>query len=169
MFYFIFSAVGLTGLGHLILKTLAKEQSGQKVLSGIILFAAMVVFANITFKTQNRQARLDRTIAPEFFAAEYLAEHLTDEDTIVAVAPADIQTAYYLKINGVPYDFFYQRDHPVKIQNAMVLVRTRGEYNLHTLDDVLDFYNLIPKLDMASGQQVFEYGPLLIYSIPAAN
>jgi hypothetical protein len=125
------------------------------------------VFANITLKTQNRRARLDRTVAPEQFAADYLAEHLTDKDTIVAVAPADIQTAYYLKINGVPYDFFYQRDHPVEIQNAMVLVRTRGEYNINTLEKVIDFFDLNSNLDMDSSQQVFEYGPLYIYSIPA--
>lgn len=167
MFYFLFAATGLTGLGHLSFKSLAKEQAGQTILSYTVLIIILLVFANITIKTQNRRARLDRTIAPEFFAAEYLAEHLTNEDTIVAVAPADIQTAYYLKVNGVPYDFFYQRDHPVEIKNAMVLVRTRGEYNIHTLDDVLDFYNLTSRLDMASTQQVFEYGPLLIYSIPA--
>jgi len=167
MFYFLFSAVGLVGLADLIFKSLAKERAGQTILSGIILLVTFVVLAYVTFKTQTRQARLDRTVAPEFFAAEYLAEHLTDEDTIVAVAPADIQTAYYLKIDGVPYDFFYQRDHSVEIQNAMVLVRTRGEYNIHTLDEVLDFYGLTYKLDVASSRQVFEYGPLLIYSIPA--
>jgi hypothetical protein len=49
----------------------------------------------------------------------------------------------------------------------MVLVRTRGESNLNTLEKVLDFYKLTSKLDVASGQQVFEYGPLFIYSIPA--
>jgi hypothetical protein len=32
---------------------------------------------------------------------------------------------------------------------------------------VLDFYELTSKLDVASEQQVFEYGPLFIYSIPA--
>ena len=167
MFYFLFSATGLIGGGHLIFKALAKKRAGQTILSGLILFTSLVVFANITLKTQNRQARLDRTVAPEKFAADYLAENLTDKDTIVAVAPADIETAYYLKINGVPYDFFYQRDHPVEIQTAMVLVRTRGEYNINTLEKVIDFFDLTSSLDMASSQQVFEYGPLYIYAIPA--
>jgi hypothetical protein len=167
MFYFLFSATGLIGGGHLIFKALVKERIGQSILSGVVLIATLVVFANITLKTQNRRARLDRTVAPEQFAADYLAEHLTDKDTIVAVAPADIQTAYYLKIDGVSYDFFYQRDHPVKIQNAMVLVRTRGEYNINTLEKVIDFFDLTSSLDMALSQQVFEYGPLYIYSIPA--
>ena len=168
MFYLLFSAAGLTGAGYLIWQKLGKEQSGQKTLSSIILIITLAVSASVTLKTQNRQARLDRTVAPEKFAADYLTEHLTDKDTIVAVAPADIQTAYYLKINGIPYDFFYQRDHPVEIQNAMVLVRTRGEYNLNSLEKVLDFYDLTTKLDVSSSQQVFEYGPLFIYSIPAS-
>jgi hypothetical protein len=49
----------------------------------------------------------------------------------------------------------------------MVLVRTRGEYNINTLDKVLDFYELTAGLDVASSEQVFEYGPLFIFSIPA--
>ncbi|HKJ37420.1 MAG TPA: hypothetical protein VJ972_01475, partial [Anaerolineales bacterium] len=62
---------------------------------------------------------------------------------------------------------FYQRDHPVNIQNALVLVRTRGEYNINTLEKVLDFFDLTSRLNTASSQRVFEYGPLFIYSIPA--
>ena len=168
MFYLLFSAAGLIGAGTLLWQKLGKEQSAQKFFSNIILIIALAVFANVTLKTQNRQARLDRTIAPEKFAADYLSEHLTTEDIIIAVAPADIQTAYYLKINGVSYDFFYQRDHPVEIKNALVLVRTRGEYNLNSLEKILDFYDISTKLDISSSQQVFEYGPLFIYSIPAS-
>jgi hypothetical protein len=55
----------------------------------------------------------------------------------------------------------------VEIQNAMVLVRTRGESKFDTLDEVLDFFDLTNSLDMAVGQQVFDYGPLFIYSIPS--
>jgi uncharacterized membrane protein len=163
MLYLFFSAAGLVGIGHL----LSKSQKPQLILSNLILLLTLIVFASVTIKTQNRQARLDRPVAPELFAAEFLAENLTANDMMIAVAPADIQTAYYLKIKGVSYDIFYQRDHPVQIQNAMVLVRTRGESNLNTLEKVLDFYKLTSKLDVASGQQVFEYGPLFIYSIPA--
>ena len=166
VFYLLFSITGLVGIAHLMLQKLKIEEIGETALSIAILATTLFMFFNVTFKTQNRQARLDKTIAPEKFAADYLTEHLTEKDTIVAVAPVDIQTAYYLKINGISYDFFYQRDHPVKIQNAIVLVRTRGEYNIHTLDKVLDFYNLTSQLETTSTQQIFEYGPLLIYSIP---
>jgi hypothetical protein len=168
MFYLFFSATGLVGVGHVLFKVLNKQRLGQITLSSMILLSVIFTFANVTFKTQNRAARLDSTNAPELFAAKFLAKHLTNKDTLIAVAPTDIQTAYYLKINGIPYDFFYQRDHPVKIQNAMVLVRTRGgDYGFDTLDKVVDFYNLAPILNMASGEQVFDYGPLFIYSIPA--
>jgi uncharacterized membrane protein len=167
MFYLLFSAAGLIGMGHLIFQNIGGEKQGQTILSTAVLLFTLIIFINVTSTTQSRQARLDRTVAPEQFAAEFLAENLTRNDTIVAVAPADIQTAYYLKINGISYEYFYQRDHPVEFQNAMVLVRTRGEYNINTLDKVLDFYELTAGLDVASSEQVFEYGPLFIFSIPA--
>lgn len=167
MFYLLFSAAGLIGTGYLVFPKIDREQQRQTILSTSVLLITLAIFVSITLRTQSRQARLDRTIAPEKFAADFLAENLTSNDIIIAVAPADIETAYYLKINGVSYDFFYQRDHPVEIKNALVLVRTRGEYNINTLDKVLDFYELTTKLNIDSSQQVFEYGPLFIYSIPA--
>jgi hypothetical protein len=167
MYYLFFSAAGLIGIGHLIFNKIEKEQTGELILTSIVFLTTLFIFANITLKTQNRQAHLDRIIPPEQFAADFLAENLTGEDTVVALAPVDIQTAYYLKIKGNSYDIFYQRNHPVKIQNAIVLVRTRTEYGPQTLEDILDFFKLTSSLSLASAQQVFEYGPLFIYSIPA--
>jgi hypothetical protein len=134
---------------------------------GLTLFIVLAVFVNITIKTQSRSARQDRTIAPEYFAAEFLKQNLTANDTVIAVAPSDLQTAYHLKINGIPYDLFYKRDRPLPFQNAYVMVRTRGEYNIHSLEDVINFFQLESVLDVQSANQVFEYGPLLIYLVPA--
>jgi uncharacterized membrane protein len=167
MFFLFFSAAGLTWTVCLVVKSIWNEQGSQKLLTSLVFVIATLVFVNVTIKTQNRQAIADRTISPEFFAADYITQHITENDTIVAVAPTDIQTAYYLKINGVPYETFYQRDHPKKMKNALVLVRTRGEYNINTLEKVIDFYQLSDELRVEAGNQVFEYGPLLIYSIPA--
>jgi uncharacterized membrane protein len=167
MFYLVFSAIGIVGMGQMIVNQITDEQKGKIVFSSIVLVTVLIVSINVTLKTQSRQARLNRTVAPELFAADYLAKNLTNNDTIVSVAPTDIQTAYYLKINGKSYDYFYQRDRPVEIQNAVVLVRTRGESKFDTLDEVLDFFDLTNSLDMAAGQQVFDYGPLFIYSIPS--
>jgi hypothetical protein len=167
MFYLLFSAAGLAWFVYWILKSVWSEQAAGKVLTSLTLLIVLFVFARLTVQTQNRAAWADRTVAPEYFAAEYIASHVTDNDTIVSVAPADIQTAYYLKIMGVPYERYYQRDRPKEIENALVLVRTRGEYKINTLDKVINFYQLTDKLDVDQAEQVFEYGPLLIYSIPS--
>jgi len=167
MFYLFFSATGLVWLASWIIARIWRREAGVKILSGLVLLIALIVFANITIKTQNKQARANQWIAPEFFVADYIATHRTEEDTVIAVAPADMQTAYYLLINGVPYDVFYQRDHPVEIKNAYVLVQTRGDYGVNTLEKLLDFYKLTNNLDLNAGSLVFDYGPLLLYSIPA--
>ncbi|HLE89651.1 MAG TPA: hypothetical protein VI753_00770, partial [Anaerolineales bacterium] len=90
---------------------------------------------------------------------------LESEDTIIATGPVIIRTAYYSIINGIPFDRFYQRDHPVRIQNALVLLRKNSKYN--TPQKVLDFFKLGSALDLSSAELVFAYGKLQIYSIPA--
>jgi hypothetical protein len=64
----------------------------------------------------------------------------------------------------VPYDVFYQRDHPADFQNALVIIRHREELN--TPEEVVDFFRLRQKLDMKATELVYEYGELQIYSIP---
>jgi hypothetical protein len=166
-FYLIFAAIGLAWMGYLIAKALTDEQIADKIISSCVLLIVVWSFTYTTVTTQNRKALADRTIAPEQRAAEYLTEHIAQNDTIVALAPTDLQTAYYLKVNGIPYDVFYQRDHPVDIQNALVLVRTRGEAKFKSLDSILTHLQLTSSLDMEAGEMVFEYGPLQIYSVPA--
>ena len=167
MFYLFFSATGLAWIASEILARIWRKDIREKILSSLVLLIALVVFTNITIKTQNKQTQANRANASEFYMADYIANHILDKDTIVAVAPVDIQIAYYLLIDGVPYEVFYQRDHPAQIENALVLVRTRGEYNINTLQKVLDFYQLTDSLDVDAGNLVFDYGPLFIYSIPS--
>jgi len=166
MFYLFFSAAGLAWLANLLFRRFfGQPDMAGRTFSVFILLIVVLIFVNVTAKTFNRKAIADRTIAPEKFAAEYIADHISQSDTIVAVAPTDVETAYYLKIDNVSYDVYYQRDHPVVIQNALVLVRSTEWYN--TPQSVLDFFDLTPNMDMASAQVVFEYGPLQVYSIPA--
>ena len=167
MFYLFFSATGLAWIVSKALARIWRKDIGEKILSSVVLLIALVVFTNITIKTQNKQTLANRANSSEFYMADYIANHLSDKDTIVAVAPIDIQIAYYLLIDGIPYKVFYQRDHPVQIENALVLVRTRGEYNINTLQKVLDFYELTGSLDVDAGNLAFDYGPLFIYSIPS--
>jgi 4-amino-4-deoxy-L-arabinose transferase-like glycosyltransferase len=165
MFYLFFSAVGLIWLVQTIVHKFADHPTAEKILSTALLLIVIFISANTLVKAQSKEATADHTVIPEQFAAEYLTEHLTPNDTILSIAPVDMRTAYYLKINGISYDVFYQRDHPVEIQNALVLVRKTESYD--TLQSVLRFFKLTQSLDMKSAEVVFEYGPLQVYSVPA--
>ena len=107
----------------------------------------------------------DLDLLPEAYAADYIAEHLTPEDTIVATGPVDIQTAYYLSLQGISFDHFYKRDHPVEIQNALVMLRKNSKYK--TPESVVDFFKLDQTLDLSAAELVFEYASVQIYSVPA--
>ncbi len=170
MFYLFFSAAGLAWAASKVLALLwRKDDMREKTLNSLVLVIALLAFTNITIKTQNKEMRANRAHSSAFYVADYIATHISEDDTVVAVAPTDIQIAYYLLVEGIPYEVFYQRDHPKKMENAFVLVRTRGEYNINTLEKVLDFYELNDSLDVDAGNLVFDYGPLFVYSIPAAD
>ena len=94
-----------------------------------------------------------------------LAAHLTPEDTIVATGPVDIQTAYYLSLHNIPFERFYQRDHPVKIQNALVMSRGNSQYK--TPESVVHYFKLDEVLDLSKSKLVYEYASVQIYSVPA--
>jgi hypothetical protein len=106
---------------------------------------------------------MDRS--PEAYAADYLAEHLKPEDTLVATGPVDIETAYYLSLHGISFDRFYKRDHPVEIQNALVLTRENSKYK--TPESVVNFFKLERALDVTEAELIFEYANLQVYSVPA--
>jgi hypothetical protein len=103
--------------------------------------------------------------SPEEYAANYLADHLQPQDTLVATSPVDIETAYYLSLHGIPFERFYKRDHPVEIRNAMLLVRKNSKYK--TLESVVNFFKLEDELDVPAAELVFEYANVQVYSIPA--
>ncbi|MGZ9236186.1 MAG: hypothetical protein ACXW4E_11735, partial [Anaerolineales bacterium] len=108
---------------------------------------------------------LDRDRSPEEYAANYLADHLRPEDTLVATGPVDIETAYYLSLHGISFDRFYKRDHPVKIENAIVLLRENSKFK--TPESVVNFFKLEQDLDLTAAELVFEYANVQIYSVPA--
>jgi len=166
-FYIIFSTSGLVWILKLFLKPLTNEQYAERSISILVLGILVTVFIVRSSDRFSPQAIADRTIAPEQVAAEYIATHITQSDTLIAPAPVDLQTAYYLKILGVNYDIFYQRDHPVVITNALAIIRTRTTGKIKSLDDLISAFKLQSKLNTDAGKVVFEYGPLKIYSIPA--
>jgi hypothetical protein len=107
----------------------------------------------------------DLDLLPEAYAANYLADHLQPEDTIVATGPVDIQSAYYLSLHGISFDRFYKRDHPVEIENALVMLRKNSKHK--TPESVVEFFKLDQALDLSAAELVFEYASVQIYSIPA--
>jgi hypothetical protein len=122
-------------------------------------------FAGMLIDRAQNPVFWDRDLLPEAYAAEYIADHLAPGDTIIATGPVDIQTAYYLSLHGIPFDRFYKRDHPVEIQNALVMLRKNSKHK--TPKSVVKYFKLDKALDLSSAELVFEYASVQIYSIPA--
>jgi hypothetical protein len=163
-FYLMFAVAGLVWLVDLIIRSKVVSLHALKILTfGILLFIG--IFANSMIARQQNPVELDRDRSPEAYAADYLADHLKPEDTLVATGPVDIETAYYLSLYGISFDRFYKRDHPVKIQNALVLTRENSKYE--TPESVVNFFKLEQDLDLSSAELVFEYANVQIYSVPA--
>ena len=157
-FYLMFAGAGLAWLAGLLLRRLGTSPS--TVVPAVTLLLVIAVF--ISHYLDLRQSSANRDRSPEQYAAGFLATHLQDGDRILAVAPVDIQTAYYLHMNGVSSDVFYRRDHPEPVENVILLLRTGTRYN--TPESVLDFYKLAPDFDPGSFRQIYEYGPVHVYS-----
>lgn len=162
----MFAAAGLVWLADLILRKFAGPAWTEKLLSIGILLAVIGACIGI-LRSSQQEIVVNRGPLPEQFAAQYLVDHIKPEDTILATGPVTIRTAYYASINGVPFDRFYPRDHPVKIQNALVLLRKNSKHN--TPQKVLDFFQLTSAFDLSSAKLVFEYGKVQIYSVHAKN
>lgn len=161
-FYMLFAAAGLTWLIELVLNRFPMRFNSAVIPSAIILVTAGILVSTVT---SARTATVQKRDSPEEMAAAYILAHIQPEDTLVAVSPVDIQTAYYLVVNGLSYDRFYQPSRPAKIQNALVLARTNSSDS--TYRSVLKYYDLSSSFILRRAKLVYEYGPLQIYSIPA--
>lgn len=164
-FYLIFAAGGLVWLAEVLLHKNLKQEYTARLLPTVILLSVVFMFVRITLNTQNGSLVPNRGDFPEQHAAEYLASHMQADDTLLAISPVDIQTAYYLFMYGIPYEVFYQRDHPVEVQKATVILRVNSKYK--TPESVLGYYNLAENFDPASARQVYEYGPIRVFVLSA--
>jgi 4-amino-4-deoxy-L-arabinose transferase-like glycosyltransferase len=161
IFFMVFAGAGLVWL----IETLtARVPSAGKTIPVAILFIVFTVFTAKYFNTRQASIAAGKDF-PEQHAAEYLAASLKTTDTIFSIAPVDMQLAYYLYMNGIPYTVFYQRDHPSIIENALIVLRKNTRYN--TPERVLEFYNLTSQFDLGSSVLDYEYGPLNIFSVPS--
>ncbi len=164
IFYLMFAVAGLVWLIDLLARRVVEPSLAERILSFVILLVFIGVFAGNLIARQQSTVEADRH-SPEEYAANYLADHLRPEDTLVATGPVDIETAYYLSLHGISFDRFYKRDHPVQIQNALVMVRKKTNYE--TPESVVKFFNLEGTLDLSAAELVFEYANVQVYSIPA--
>lgn len=162
-FYVIFAATGLVWALEFLLGYLPSLRFKTALIPALTAFLTIATLVNTLGSW--RTAIVQQNDSPEEFVAEFIIANIQPEDTIVALPPVDIQTAYYLLIQGLPFDRFYQRDHPVEIKNALVLVRTNAKDD--TLKSVLDHYELTPNFLLGRAKLVYEYGPLQVYSVPA--
>lgn len=161
-YYMLFAAAGLTWLAEILLRGFFSARLKDGILAAVVALVPLLYL--IVFTQGAHFAIVRENDFPEEFAAAFLREHIQPEDTLIAVPPTDIQTAYYLVIDGLPFDRFYQPDHPAQMQNALVLVRTNSKQG--TPKSVLQYFDLTQHFILARAELVYEYGPLQVYSIP---
>jgi len=82
----------------------------------------------------------------------------------VAVSPVTIQAGYYLTIEKIPFERFYDRDRKGDIKHAIVLVADRSRFP--TLQSVVEFQNLLGILDTGKAELIHEYKRMQVYSVP---
>ncbi|HSD85189.1 MAG TPA: glycosyltransferase family 39 protein [Anaerolineae bacterium] len=164
VFYLMFAAAGWLWLVDGMARRLIAPPLAERFLSFAILLVFLGVFASSLIARQQNGTATD-VHSPEEYAANYLADHLQPQDTLVASGPVDIETAYYLSLHGISFDRFYKRDHPVPIQTALVLVRKKTNYE--TPESVVKFFKLDQTLDLEAAELVFEYANVQVYSVPA--
>ena len=164
IFYMLFAGAGLVWLVETLIKNTGEVFSTNKMIPAIILLIVLSVFISRYFSTHQLSIAASNDF-PEQHAAEYLTSHLKKGDAIFSIAPVDMQTAYYLYMNGVPYSVFYQQDHPSNVENALIVLRKNTQYN--TPERVLEFYNLTSQFNLQSSVLVYQYGPLNIFSVPS--
>jgi hypothetical protein len=162
-FYMLFVAAGMVWVLEWLLGFLSTFRFKSALIPTLTIL--LPLGALLSTLSGWRTAIVQENDSPEEFAAAYILENIQPDDTIIALPPVDIQTAYYLLVQGIPFDRFFQRDHPSEIKKALVLVRTNAKDD--TLKSVLNYYELAPNFLLGRATLVYEYGPLQIYSVPA--
>jgi hypothetical protein len=163
-FFLMFAAAGLIWLSALTLRRVAGPAFAERAMLLAVPLLFIGAFTQMLIARAQNPVFADRDLLPEAYAADYIADHLQPEDTIVATGPVDIQAAYYLNLHGIPFDRFYKRDQPVAFQNALVMLRQNSKYK--TPESVAEFFKLDQALDLEAAELVFEYAKVQVYSIP---
>lgn len=159
VFYLLWASAGWAALVKILIARLS-----WKVLQPIFLGAAILatLAGYVSYKSDPTFNSPEKNITRSI--ANYISDHITDEDTLVAVSPFSITVGYYLKMNGVPFERFYDRDRKGEIKHAFVIVADRSKFP--TLQSVIDFQRLQNTLDIKQAEQIYQHKRILVYSVP---
>lgn len=159
VFYLLWAAAGWVALIQLLAAKITLKWLQPVFLVAIIL---LTFFTYVAYR--NKPSLNPSEEYPMQEVAEFVSNHITDDDTLVAVSPVTIQAGYYLTIEKIPFERFYDRDRKGDIKHAIVLVADRSRFP--TLQSVVEFQNLLGILDTGKAELIHEYKRMQVYSVP---
>jgi hypothetical protein len=159
VFYLLWVAAGWTALIHLLPVKIALKWVPPVFLGAIIL---LTCFTYVAYR--NKPSFNPEEEYPMREVAEFVAANITAADTLVAVSPVTIQAGYYLTIQKIPFDRFYDRDRKGGIKHAIVLVADRSKFP--SLQSVVEFQQLQGILDTGRAELIHQYKRMSVYSVP---
>ena len=159
VFYLIWSAAGWVGLANAV-SSKVSWTALRPIFMSILLLA--VFSGYLAYRNDPNYSTVEENLTKDI--AIYISENITDQDTLVAVAPFSIQVGYYLSILEIPFDRFYDRARKGKIQHGIVIVAERSKFP--TLESVLAFQQLEEVLDIEQAQLIHQYKRIQVYNVP---
>ena len=159
VFYLLWAAAGWTALIQLLAVKISLKWVQPVFLGAIIL---LTCFTYVAYR--NKPSFNPEEEYPMREVAEFVAANITAADTLVAVSPVTIQAGYYLTIQKIPFDRFYDRDRKGDIKHAIVLVADRSKFP--SLESVVEFQQLQGILDTGKAELIHQYKRMSVYSVP---
>ncbi len=159
VFYLLWAAAGWTALIQLFMAKITLKWVQPVFLGAIIL---LTCFTYVAYR--NKPGFNPEEEYPMREVAEFVAENITSADTLVAVSPVTIQAGYYLTIQKIPFERFYDRDRKGDIKHAIVLVADRSKFP--SLESVVEFQQLQGILDTDRAELIHQYKRMSVYSVP---
>jgi hypothetical protein len=159
VFYLLWAAAGWLELIRLFTAKITLKWV-QPVFMWVIILLTLIVY--VAFR--NKPSFNPTEDYPMQEVAEFVSNHITNEDTLVAVSPVTIQTGYYLTIENIPFERFYDRDRKGVIKHAIVLIADRSKFP--SLQSVVEFQRLQGVLDTSKAELIHQYKQMLVYSVP---
>jgi hypothetical protein len=127
-FYLMFAAAGLVWLTDWPVRRIIEPTLAERFLSFAILLVFIGISTNALIARQQNAVETDDH-SPEEYAADYLADHLQPEDTLVATGPVDIET---LIIYSMKFFAFLQAGYPclIRMHWSCAKIVTNAKYQI---------------------------------------